>query len=662
LSLRGWAFDLFGKLSLFKGNQDRWRRIVAAVPQVGAGLELFFQDDPRPDKEKLIEALRGVSAKIAHTERLVIVVDPVQDLRTNENAEVVFHFVAEHIPRVKFIVAQRNDDFLVHEPKFMGEVGSHHYEVKCLNLDAAAETIADHPGLKRIPPERCQEFLEKVRGWPLALAIYAKELVGASDVEAALARLPKRLETEIKTVFENAVGAPRSLLETVALLGIPVTRDDLAVLAKLSPDETRDALGDAGVRKLVYRDRSGDGPYQHEMRHALFAEWILGECSTESPEQVSEKFLGFYHFFRERFGDRRERVDDLMRAVEYLDRLDDEKRFLSETEDFSQQLYTWSLYDAVLDLETKRRAKADVTGDRGALGKALNNIAGVFQVRGDLAKALDLFEESLRIRREVGNRAGEGTTLSNIAAVYNARGDLTKALEYYEQSLQIFREVGERTGEGTTLNNIADVYRARGDLAKALKFYEQSLEISREVGDRALEGSTLNNIACVHEARGDLTKALEYFEQSLQIRREVGDRAGEGVTLNNIGEVYRARGDLTKALEYFEQSLQIFREVGDRAGEGTTLSNIALVYDARGDLAKALEYYEQSLQIFREVGDRVGEAITLHNMAKVFEAQNDFVKALEYSRMACEIFKAIGHHHQKVAEQYLVSLIAKMKQ
>jgi tetratricopeptide (TPR) repeat protein len=255
--------------------------------------------------------------------------------------------------------------------------------------------------------------------------------------------------------------------------------------------------------------------------------------------------------------------------------------------------------------------------DRQLELQALNNMALVYRATGQPQRALELNEQALPIRREVGDRAGEAATLNNMAEVYRVTGQPQRALELYEQALPIRREVGDRAGEATTLNNMAAVYDATGQSQRALELYEQALPITREVGDRAGEAATLNNMAVVYRVTGQPQRALELYEQALPIRREVGDRAGEATTLNNMAAVYDAMGQPQRALELYEQVLPITREVGDRAGEATTLNNMAVVYDATEQSQQALELYEQALPITREVGDRAGEATTLANMAGV---------------------------------------------
>jgi tetratricopeptide (TPR) repeat protein len=281
--------------------------------------------------------------------------------------------------------------------------------------------------------------------------------------------------------------------------------------------------------------------------------------------------------------------------------------------------------------------------DEKTVATLLNNIGSVYSALGDKRQALDYFEQSLPLFRQVGNKAGEANTLSNIGAVYSALGDQRLALDYFEQSLPLRRQVGDKAGEANTLNNIGLVYSDLGDKRHALDYFEQSLPLIRQVGDKDGEAITLNNIGLVYSDLGDKCHALDYFEQSLPLRRQVGYKGGEATTLNNIGLVYAALGDKRQALDYFEQSLPLRRQVGDKGGEATTLSNIGAVYSALGDKRQALDYYEQSLPLRRQAGDKAGEANTLNNIGGVYSDLGDKRRALDYFEQAMPLFRQVGN-------------------
>ena len=55
--------------------------------------------------------------------------------------------------------------------------------------------------------------------------------------------------------------------------------------------------------------------------------------------------------------------------------------------------------------------------------------------------------------------------------------DYSKALEYYEKSLEIVREIGDSELEGKLLYNIGTIYNNLSDYSKSLEYYKKSLKL-----------------------------------------------------------------------------------------------------------------------------------------------------------------------------------------
>ena len=112
---------------------------------------------------------------------------------------------------------------------------------------------------------------------------------------------------------------------------------------------------------------------------------------------------------------------------------------------------------------------------------------------------------------------------------YAALGEAGKAIELYEQALKISREIGDRRGEGIELGNLGIAYADLGEARKAIEFYEQALEIAREIGDRRGEGNHLGNLGRAYPT-GRGAQSHRVLRASAGISREIGDRRGEGTT------------------------------------------------------------------------------------------------------------------------------------
>ena len=152
----------------------------------------------------------------------------------------------------------------------------------------------------------------------------------------------------------------------------------------------------------------------------------------------------------------------------------------------------------------------------------------------------------------MGQSKEEGINLFNGAKAlqYNTQSgkDLKKAVEKYEQALRIFEAVKFDEGIGWVANNLGNVYLDWGRYDRAVDYYEKSLAIKREMKDRKGEGLTLNNLGLVYADWDQYDKAVEYYEKSLTIAQELKDRSGEAKSLVCLGFVYWNLGQNGKAV------------------------------------------------------------------------------------------------------------------
>ncbi len=85
------------------------------------------------------------------------------------------------------------------------------------------------------------------------------------------------------------------------------------------------------------------------------------------------------------------------------------------------------------------------------------------------------YSRSLDLAKKYGDRKGEATMLNNIGIIFHKKGELDKALEYYQESLRLKTNEKDKT---PTYNNIAVIYYKKGNYEKAIEYYEKAIEIA----------------------------------------------------------------------------------------------------------------------------------------------------------------------------------------
>ncbi len=279
------------------------------------------------------------------------------------------------------------------------------------------------------------------------------------------------------------------------------------------------------------------------------------------------------------------------------------------------------------------------TGDRSGQAQALK-LLGIIQFNmGDRKSARQMFEESLRISREIGNLGGVATSLGNLAILLRSEGDAAGAMKKYQESLAILREIDDKSGIATGLNNMANIANAQGDAAGARRMYEQALALYRETGSRSGEALTLSNLATIYFDQGDLDSAARMFEESLVIRRAIGDKPGMAMALGNLGAVEMARGQLAAAKAHYQQALALGRETSNKSQEAQSLFDLGEVFLAEGDYAAARRNHEEALSIRTAISETVDLAYSRLALAGVSLEERKTGEAEVQARLAAGAFR-----------------------
>lgn len=283
------------------------------------------------------------------------------------------------------------------------------------------------------------------------------------------------------------------------------------------------------------------------------------------------------------------------------------------------------------------------------LAQAFNNIGYILNEKGELLKALEYYNKSLKIQDNIHDKIGLATSLNNIGYIYNTQGNIAKALDCYDKSLRAQEVVGNKKGIANSLNNIGLVYKSQQELKKALEYYTKSLKTYKEIGGKNEIAISLNNIGQIYSEQGNILKALECFNESIKIDEEIGNKNQIAISLNNIGDIYAANGSKPKAFEYFTKSLKLFEEVGNKNGIAYSLNGIGSIYFYQKKNNEALTYCNKSINLSKEIGlaDRIKSAA--HNLMKIYKAKGDYKNALLNYELYIQMRDSISNQETKKA-------------
>ena len=152
------------------------------------------------------------------------------------------------------------------------------------------------------------------------------------------------------------------------------------------------------------------------------------------------------------------------------------------------------------------------------IANSLNNIGGIFFLKGELSQALRNYEKSQAYCAEVGNKQGIAVALTSKGILYQEMGEPEKALEFFIKSLVLREEIGNKLDIVNSLFSLIDV-NIELDIDQAQIYLKKLQQINEQEENKkvalqcklseALILKASNRRKSLTEAEGILEKIVE---------------------------------------------------------------------------------------------------------------------------------------------------------
>lgn len=169
--------------------------------------------------------------------------------------------------------------------------------------------------------------------------------------------------------------------------------------------------------------------------------------------------------------------------------------------------------------------------------KALNGAGNLARRQGDIDSAKALFEESLRMRRDLGFKKGVARSLGNLGVLAEFQGAYERASELFREALQICRELGDTRGIALSLRSLGGIAERQGAYGRAQELYEESLGLMRELGNPWDISGSLRSRGAVAERQDEDEAAGGLYKEALRLSWECGDKSGLASALVGLAAV-----------------------------------------------------------------------------------------------------------------------------
>ena len=247
---------------------------------------------------------------------------------------------------------------------------------------------------------------------------------------------------------------------------------------------------------------------------------------------------------------------------------------------------------------------AEQASEAGLLATVQLNLAGVLKVRGDLARAVELFGAAVDMGRRSGRLSTVRNALLNLANTDLYLGRLARARE----SIEALDEEGEQLVPFMRAQHLgleAELAARSGETDRALELYQSCAEAYRDIG-RGIDSAEarLEGVLVGSRARSPDLGALRV--QLAQAEADLGEAsAHRPLLLLARARVAWLTQDEVAARSHLDAALEAAREAGQREWVWRALESRGDIAEAAGQSISARRDREDALAVLEEIGARL---------------------------------------------------------
>jgi tetratricopeptide (TPR) repeat protein len=237
-----------------------------------------------------------------------------------------------------------------------------------------------------------------------------------------------------------------------------------------------------------------------------------------------------------------------------------------------------------------------------------NDLALIYQMRGDLKKGTELLEKSVEQHKNAFG-IGDPETLvamNNLAVTYGTQFNYKASIELLEQvaAQQAAKPNGEvAVNTLSTRRNLATGYREIGRVDESLALYQQVLAAQRSViGNESVDVSvTINRLAGVLLLKKDYVEAKKKYEESLKLQSKLLPENHQEVLLGRaaLAMIESELGNHQNAIELLRPVYNIQKEALSEPHPHTlaSLRNLSTFYQKLGNFGASIRGYSRAIEL-----------------------------------------------------------------
>jgi tetratricopeptide (TPR) repeat protein/serine phosphatase RsbU (regulator of sigma subunit) len=190
-------------------------------------------------------------------------------------------------------------------------------------------------------------------------------------------------------------------------------------------------------------------------------------------------------------------------------------------------------FDKALQYFEKMQVLTEELGDTYLLAGCFENLGVTYSDMGDFIKSNVYYENALKLREQLGDKKGIANTISNVGINYAKLGDNEKenparrdslynaAVDLFQKSIQIRKDLDDKNGLAFIYGNVSELYISLANanpklknvyLNKSILYGLEAYNISVGIGAMPLQKDAAAHLQEAYKSLGKYEEALKYAE------------------------------------------------------------------------------------------------------------------------------------------------------
>ena len=309
-------------------------------------------------------------------------------------------------------------------------------------------------------------------------------------------------------------------------------------------------------------------------------------------------------------------------------------------------------------------------------GYSKSMIGNCYWSLGNIDKAIQYHNEAIEMRRNI-NAVGTAYSWNQLGSLYQINGYKKLALDAYDSSRNIFRDLRDSVNLADNYNNKGLVFHNDENYKKAINNYDSAMGYTSKVSVTALfnlgnawfevdkaratkylldcerKSDSSKNLVQQFKALGslmvlayrqhDYTKGDAYYQKAAFLLKEISSPEREAKLLSWKGSLFSIRSMIDSSIYYNKKAQAIFDTVN--LGEAIwTRNNLSDAYVTRGEFDKGEKLLQEALKISRDTKNAIGEGYTLQALSFLYCQQGELKRGMALTDTAAPIFQHSGNN------------------